>query len=90
MPNPKDIKEFLDKYVIGHDETKKILSVAVHNHYRRLEQKEKDDDGDMYDVYKQLIAIKNKYGKNAILKGMNLEEGGTTIDRNNQIGGHRK
>ena len=37
-----------------------------------------------------LIDIKNKYGKNAILKGMNLEEGGTTIDRNNQIGGHRK
>ena len=41
VPNPKEIKEFLDKYVIGHDETKKILSVAVHNHYRRLEQKEK-------------------------------------------------
>ena len=41
VPNPKDIKSFLDKYVIGHDETKKILSVAVHNHYRRLEQKEK-------------------------------------------------
>ena len=37
-----------------------------------------------------LLDIKNKYGKNAILKGMNLEEGGTTIDRNNQIGGHRK
>jgi len=36
-PSPKKIKEFLDQYVIGHDETKKILSVAVHNHYRRLE-----------------------------------------------------
>ena len=36
-----------------------------------------------------MIDIKNKYGKNAILKGMNLKEGGTTIDRNNQIGGHR-
>ena len=41
VPNPKEIKEFLDRYVIGHDGTKKILSVAVHNHYRRLEQKEK-------------------------------------------------
>ena len=41
VPDPKEIKEFLDKYVIGHDETKKVLSVAVHNHYRRLEQKEK-------------------------------------------------
>ena len=37
VPAPKEIKEFLDKYVIGHDETKKVLSVAVHNHYRRLE-----------------------------------------------------
>ena len=36
-----------------------------------------------------LINIKNKYGKNSILKGMNLEEGATTIDRNNQVGGHK-
>lgn len=36
-PTPKAIKEFLDQYVIGHDETKKVLAVAVHNHYRRLE-----------------------------------------------------
>ena len=42
VPAPKEIKAFLDSYVIGHDETKKILSVAVHNHYRRLEQKEQE------------------------------------------------
>lgn len=36
-----------------------------------------------------VIQIKKKYGKNAILKGMNLEEGGTTIERNRQIGGHK-
>ena len=40
VPVPKEIKAFLDKYIIGHDETKKILSVAVHNHYRRLEARE--------------------------------------------------
>ena len=39
-PTPKAIKEFLDQYVIGHEETKKVLSVAVHNHYRRLEAAE--------------------------------------------------
>ena len=36
-----------------------------------------------------VIEIKKKYGKNAILKGMNLEEGATARDRNRQIGGHR-
>ena len=36
-----------------------------------------------------VLDIKKKYGKNAILKGMNLQEGATTVDRNNQIGGHR-
>ena len=35
-----------------------------------------------------LIRIKKKYGKNAILKGMDLEEGATAISRNKQIGGH--
>jgi DNA polymerase V len=37
-----------------------------------------------------MLSIKKKYGKNAILKGMNLEEGATTIERNNQIGGHKR
>lgn len=36
-----------------------------------------------------MLSIKKKFGKNAILKGMNLQEGATTKDRNNQIGGHR-
>lgn len=36
-----------------------------------------------------VLSIKKKYGKNAILKGMNLQEGATTVDRNGQIGGHR-
>ena len=39
-PTPKEIKAFLDQYVIGHDEVKKVLAVAVHNHYRRLEAAE--------------------------------------------------
>ncbi len=36
-----------------------------------------------------LLSIKKKYGKNAILKGMNLEEGATAVERNKQIGGHK-
>ena len=40
-------------------------------------------------MQKTMLDIKKKFGKNAILKGMNLEEGATTIDRNKQIGGHK-
>lgn len=36
-----------------------------------------------------MLSVKKRYGKNAMLKGMNLQEGATTIERNNQIGGHR-
>ncbi len=52
VPAPKEIKAFLDKYVIGHDQTKKILAVAVHNHYRRLEVQEavKEPNTDFSDV----------------------------------------
>ncbi len=39
IPKPKDIKVFLDEYVIGQDMAKKILSVAVYNHYKRIEEK---------------------------------------------------
>jgi len=40
-------------------------------------------------VQKAVLEIKNKFGKNAILKGLNFEPGATTRDRNNQIGGHK-
>ena len=40
-------------------------------------------------MQKAMLAIRKKYGKNAILKGMNFEEGATTIERNGQVGGHR-
>ena len=41
------------------------------------------------DIQKAILDIKKKFGKNAILKGMSLQEGSTAIDRNNQIGGHK-
>ena len=40
IPPPASIKQFLDNYVIGHNHAKKVLSVAVHNHYKRLKQSE--------------------------------------------------
>lgn len=43
IPKPKEIKEFLDKYVIGQDAAKKYLSVAVYNHYKRINQPDDDE-----------------------------------------------
>lgn len=44
LKKPQEIKAFLDQYVIGQDFTKKILSVAVYNHYKRLQQPDTDDN----------------------------------------------
>jgi len=44
VPKPVEIKTILDDYVIGQDRAKKILAVAIHNHYKRLEAKVEDDD----------------------------------------------
>ncbi len=44
VPKPKEIKQYLDEYIIGQDEAKRTLSVAVYNHYKRLKQPE-DTDG---------------------------------------------
>ena len=44
LPRPRDIKEFLDQYVIGQDEAKKYLSVAVYNHYKRILQPKDQND----------------------------------------------
>ena len=43
VPKPNAIKEYLDQYIIGQDEAKKYLSVAVYNHYKRLQQPDEDD-----------------------------------------------
>lgn len=47
IPTPHEIKAFLDNYVIGQEEAKKYLSVAVYNHYKRINQPETEDDVDI-------------------------------------------
>ena len=44
LKKPKEIRAFLDQYVIGQDQTKKVMAVAVYNHYKRLMQQELHDD----------------------------------------------
>ncbi len=53
VPTPKEIKQILDDYVIGQDDAKRTLSVAVYNHYKRIAHEEnikKDDDVEIQKV----------------------------------------
>ena len=52
-------------------------------------KKEQEKEKKEHELQKSILDIKKKYGKNAILKGMNFEDGGTTIERNEQVGGHK-
>jgi len=60
--------------------------------YEAVRAKQAEDEAELQREKKMqsaMLAIKKKFGKNAILKGTNLEEGAATIDRNKQIGGHK-
>ena len=65
-----------------------LFSSGEEQEEERQEKKEADEKEN--NLQKTLLDIKNKYGKNSILKGMNLEEGGTAIERNRQVGGHKE
>jgi len=59
LKKPKEIRAFLDKYVIGQDQTKKVMSVAVYNHYKRLMQL---DHGDDVEIEKSNIIMAGQTG----------------------------
>ena len=67
--------------------------LSLFTDYNAIEQKEKEEKNELdreRKMQEALIAIRDKYGKNAIVKGMNLQEGATAMERNQQIGGHKK
>lgn len=77
--------------VVTESEAKKQNSfeqIDLFTNYNELEKKRAKEEVER-NLQKALINIKSRYGKNAILKGMNFVEGGTTIERNGQIGGHK-
>jgi ATP-dependent Clp protease ATP-binding subunit ClpX len=69
VPKPHEIKAVLDDYVIGQDEAKKILSVAVYNHYKRIESQ---DDGDDVEISKSNILLVGPTGSGKTLLAQTL------------------
>lgn len=63
--------------------------IDLFTNYEEKEEKIQEEKSEK-ELQKAMIDIKKKYGKNAIIKGMNLQEDGTTIERNKQIGGHHE
>lgn len=74
MKTPKEIKAHLDKYVIGQDTTKKILAVAVYNHYKRIQQQtysllfDEDDDGIEIEKSNVIMVGRTGTGKTLLAK----------------------
>ena len=67
---------------------KPFEQIDLFTNYDEVNRKSKKEKSEK-ELQKAMINIKNRFGKNAIIKGMNLEESGTTIERNRQIGGHK-
>ena len=57
IPSPEEIKKILDDYVIGQEKAKKILSVAVYNHYKRISHEEKSKEKDDVEIHKSNILL---------------------------------
>lgn len=73
--------------------TEKFEQLDFFTDYTELQAKKAGEEAELARekrIQKTVLNIKKKHGKNAILKGMNLEEGATTTDRNKQIGGHKE
>lgn len=72
VPKPHEIKAHLDQYVIGQDRAKKIISVAVHNHYKRISHKPSGREGDEVELAKSNILLAGPTGSGKTLIAQSL------------------
>ncbi len=72
VPKPHEIKEHLDSYVIGQDRAKKIISVAVHNHYKRVAHGDNKRKGDEVELQKSNILLAGPTGSGKTLIAQSL------------------
>jgi len=72
LPRPDEIKEILDDYVVGQERAKKILSVAVYNHYKRVEFSEKKSDKSELEIQKSNILLLGPTGSGKTLLAQTL------------------
>lgn len=80
----------LDEDSIVEDSVEQLDLFSLTHDYKERKKEEDLELKKERKIQKAILSIKSKHGKNAILKGVNLEDGATTIDRNKQIGGHRE
>ena len=80
-------------HVISEGEVQEeVMQYSLFDDVEAQEQKRKQDQESFkkeHQLQEAILSIKDRYGKNAILKGMNFREGATTIERNEQVGGHK-
>src|ERR1043165_957579 len=62
VKKPVEIKKFLDEYIIGQDDAKKVMAVAVYNHYKRLQYKTNDTQKDEIEIEKSNIVMVGETG----------------------------
>jgi ATP-dependent Clp protease ATP-binding subunit ClpX len=72
LPTPREIREYLDRYVIGQEKAKKILSVAVHNHYKRIESMKNRSRTDEVELSKSNILLLGPTGSGKTLLAQTL------------------